>query len=77
MSDHGNAGSMTQTSSAAPHPEEMSATMELHVGSWLSMKATARATPAGLISVAVLLAAIFVPTALIRRPRSSALREEG
>jgi hypothetical protein len=48
-------------STAAPHPEEMRTTVEIRIGSWFSLRATARATPAGLIATALLVTAILVP----------------
>jgi hypothetical protein len=45
----------------APHPEEMRATMELRIGNSVSLNATARATPAGLATAALLASAILVP----------------
>ena len=49
---------------AAPHPEEMKATIDLVIGRCVSIKLTARATPAGLASAAVLISAIFAPIAI-------------
>lgn len=46
---------------AAPHPEELTAAVEVRAGNWLSIRATARATPAGLMATALLTAAILVP----------------
>ncbi len=46
---------------AAPHPEEMRATVRLRIGSSVSLDATARATPAGLIAVGLLVTAILAP----------------
>lgn len=46
---------------AALHPEEMTATTEIRVGDRFSWKATARATPAGLVSVALLVSAVLIP----------------
>jgi hypothetical protein len=50
---------------AAPHPEEMRATVRLRIGSSVSLDATARATPAGLIAVGLLAAAIAVPLLIL------------
>ncbi|MGE0221640.1 MAG: hypothetical protein AB7F35_06635 [Acetobacteraceae bacterium] len=56
---------------AAPHPEEMRGTVTCRIGNFASMTATGRATPAGLISAALLVCAILVPTlALLRRRKS-------
>jgi hypothetical protein len=46
---------------AAPHPEEMRATMKLSIGKWVAVNATLRATPAGFIGVACLMSAILIP----------------
>jgi hypothetical protein len=46
---------------ALPHPEEMRATVELRFSKHVTLRATARATPAGLVAVALLLTAIIVP----------------
>jgi hypothetical protein len=52
---------------AAPHPEEMRATFELTVGRSVSLRATARATPAGLAGAAGFAAAVLVPAIWIVR----------
>jgi hypothetical protein len=46
---------------AAPHPEEMKASVDLVMGNILQMRATYRATPAGLIAVAFIVAAATLP----------------
>ena len=51
-----------QSETAAPHPEEMKGTLDLAIGNAVSVKATFRATPAGLIGAAMLAAAIPLPT---------------
>lgn len=56
---------------AAPHPEEMRASFNMAIGRSISIAATARTTPAGLVATGVLLAAIFVPLAMIARSRAS------
>jgi hypothetical protein len=48
-------------STAAPHAEEMRATVRLRIGTLASLDATASATPAGLIAVGLLIAAIALP----------------
>jgi hypothetical protein len=55
---------------AAPHPEEMRATVDLRIGKSVSFTATARATPAGLATAALLVAAILIPIVLLNRPRA-------
>jgi hypothetical protein len=52
---------------AAPHPEEMTATMEIKAGEYFSWKATARTTPAGLVSAALLVSAVVIPVLWFRR----------
>jgi hypothetical protein len=49
------------TSTVAPHPEEMKGTVTFKLGNWASMTATGRATPAGLISAALVICAVLVP----------------
>jgi hypothetical protein len=43
------------------HPEELRATMELRITDYVTLRTTARATPAGLVSAALLLSAILIP----------------
>jgi hypothetical protein len=58
---------MAQTpDTAAPHPEEMKATIDLTIGRSVTIKASARATPAGLLTAALLVAAILIPIWLTR-----------
>ena len=52
---------------AAPHPEEMRASLAIRVGSGTVVEATARATPAGLVAVGVLVSAILLSTAVLVR----------
>ena len=54
---------------AAPHPEEMKATVDLRIGDAVSITATARATPAGLVAAALLISAILIPLAWLARGR--------
>ena len=51
-----------QSETAAPHPEEMKATFDLAIGNAVSVKATVRTTPAGLVAAALLTAAILLPS---------------
>ncbi|MFT0859880.1 hypothetical protein [Ancylobacter sp. G4_0304] len=37
----------------ASHPEEMKAVYELQVGNWISVRCSARVTPAGIIAVGI------------------------
>jgi hypothetical protein len=48
----------------------MRAAVDLTIGKSVSIKATARATPAGLATAALLIAAILVPTVWLARTRS-------
>ncbi|MCR0980597.1 hypothetical protein [Roseomonas populi] len=52
---------------AAPHPEEMRAEMELRVGSSTVLRTSARATPAGLIAAGILVSAVLLSTAALVR----------
>ncbi len=54
---------------AAPHPEEMKASVHLQLGNLISLQVTARATPAGVFSVALLLAALVGASAWVSRSR--------
>jgi hypothetical protein len=55
---------------AASHPEEMRATMDLHIGESISITATARATPAGLVAAALLISGILIPLVCLARYRT-------
>jgi hypothetical protein len=55
---HPDSAIVLDASTAAPHPEEMRATVRLRIGSWASLDATARATPAGFIALGLLAAAV-------------------
>jgi hypothetical protein len=50
-----------ENATVAQHPEELKATMELRITDYITLRTTARATPAGLIGVALLLSAILIP----------------
>ncbi len=64
------AGEDSGSPTAAPHAEEMKGTVELRFGRFASMTATGRATPAGLVSAALLVAAVLFPlTLIVRRVR--------
>jgi hypothetical protein len=52
---------------AAPHPEEMKAAVDLAIGRSVTIRATARATPAGLLAAALLITAILVPVIWLTR----------
>jgi hypothetical protein len=52
------------------HPEELRVTVEIDIARKVTLRATARATPAGLVSVALVLAAVMVPLALASRGRA-------
>ncbi len=53
---------------SAAHPEEMKAEAEFRAGKF-SMRATARATPAGIVATAVLLSAILIPLVFAKKRR--------
>jgi hypothetical protein len=52
-------------SDSPPHHEEMKAKVELRIGDRTVVMATARTTPAGLISVGVMVAAILLSVAAL------------
>jgi hypothetical protein len=54
---------------AAPHPEEMKGTVTATFGKYASFTATGRTTPAGVISVAILTLAVFLPLIALSRRR--------
>ena len=57
--------------SPAFHPEEMRTEVEVRLGQASMLRATARATPAGLVAVGILVSAILLSTAaLIRAARA-------
>ncbi len=62
---HPDSGMLLDASTAAPHPEEMRATVRLRIGNSVSLEATARATPAGLIAVGLLVTAIVTPLLIL------------
>lgn len=58
---------------AVAHPEEMNARIALTLSGGHSFVATARATPAGLVAVGVLVSAVLLSTAaLVRAARRQA-----
>ena len=57
-------------STAARHPEEMRATFAFRFGDRFAGKATARATPAGLVAAALLLSAVLLPALWLTRRRN-------
>ncbi|WP_395697581.1 hypothetical protein [Methylocella sp.] len=58
------------SSSAAPHPEEMKAGVELRIGRGFAMSASARTTPAGLICAAIAVSAILLSASALLRAAS-------
>jgi hypothetical protein len=63
---------MTDTAPEAPttHPEEMRGDFDLRVGKSITLKGSGRVTPAGIISVGLMTAAVFMAaTALVRAGR--------
>jgi hypothetical protein len=52
-------------SAAAPHPEEMRGTVRFRIGNSVTIDATARATPAGLITLGLLVTAIAIPLLIV------------
>jgi hypothetical protein len=60
---------VAETPTAAPHPEEMKGTVTFSLGKLVSVTASGRATPAGLISAALLVIAVLVPISRALRRR--------
>ena len=59
-----------QYGGAPVHPEEIRASVDLHIGNSVSLKATVRTTPAGLVAGGVMVAAIVLSiTVLLRAVR--------
>ncbi|AWN42730.1 hypothetical protein [Methylobacterium durans] len=54
---------------AGAHPEEMRASLDLAIGRFVRLRATARATPAGLLATAILAAATLGPLLWFARSR--------
>lgn len=63
--------SLSPVSTAAPHPEEMNASVDFQLGNYASFRASARATPAGFVTAAILFASIAATSALIYRWRTA------
>jgi len=63
--DEQTARSRNLGSDSPPHPEEMKAKVELRIGDRTVVMATARTTPAGLVSVGVMVAAILLSVAAL------------
>ena len=57
----------SQSATAAAHPEEMKATVDLTIGNAVSVKATFRTTPAGLVAAAMLTASHPVAVRFARK----------
>jgi hypothetical protein len=56
------------TPTAASHPEEMNAGIDVRIGNCVAIKASARATPAGLAAVALVVAAALIPVIWLTKP---------
>lgn len=61
-------------SASPPHPEEMRAHVQLRIGERAVLTATARTTPAGLVTAGVVVAAILLSTAALVRAARRPLR---
>ncbi|ACK49703.1 hypothetical protein Msil_0732 [Methylocella silvestris BL2] len=57
------------SASAAAHPEEMTASVDLRIGRSVSLQATARTTPAGLVAVGFMTATIVLAIAVLFKVR--------
>jgi hypothetical protein len=56
-----------QAASVPVHPEEIRASVDLHIGNSVSLKAMVRTTPAGLVTAGVMVAAIVLSIAALVR----------
>jgi hypothetical protein len=56
-----------QAASAPAHPEEIRASVDLHIGNSVLLKAMVRTTPAGLVTAGVMAAAIVLSIAALVR----------
>ena len=56
------------------HPEEMNAHVHLRIGNSISVRAAARATPAGLVAVGLLVSAIILSVAPVVRAARERVR---
>jgi hypothetical protein len=69
---------MGEAASAPTHPEEIKASVDLRIGNTVSLKATARTTPAGLVTAGILVSAIVLAVATlvwaVRRPMEAETR---
>ena len=63
---------MNDSLPAAPpsHPEEMRAEVDLRIGKAVALRASARVTPAGLVSVGILVSAILLSVGALLRARA-------
>ena len=59
------AQTMGQAPSAPVHPEEMKAGVDLRIGNSVSLKATARTTPAGLVTAGITVSGIILAVATL------------
>jgi hypothetical protein len=59
------------SSTAAPHPEEMKGTIGFRIGNSVFVRASGRATPAGLAMAALLVSAILLPMLWLATRRRS------
>jgi hypothetical protein len=62
-----NTQAVGQVPSAAIHPEEIKASVDLRIGNSVSLKATVRTTPAGLITAGIMVSAIVLAVATLVR----------
>jgi hypothetical protein len=65
------------SATAAPHPEEMKLSVDLSFGQKVSIKASIRTTPAGLVSVALLVSSVLIPVVWLAHGRSVRGRQIG
>jgi hypothetical protein len=67
--DQAESADLPEPQVAATHPEELRASVTLRIGNWVTISATSRATPAGIVAGGLALTAIMVPLIWITRRR--------
>lgn len=58
---------MAEIDEPLTHPEEMRGEFDLRIGKNINLKGTGRATPAGIVTVGITIAAVLLATAVLVR----------
>ena len=68
MADLDDRADIAEATAALPtHPEEMRASVDVRLGPRASLRATARVTPAGLVTAGIMVSAILLSVAALAR----------